>query len=397
MALSCNPTTLRALSKCFSCFTPNQLREILSYVRCQWALTKQVATFKIFSTGNILQNAGVVTMAHGLGQVPPIVIPVLVCVANDANTLYQVGDEIPFQASFAGNAAILGPSSIFVDGVNVYIHTGFLSLGNEANVVMYQRGGSATGIPVTNANFSLKVYCIVPTNGSSFTPADIANNTGAGSVAHGLGAVPNLVFPSYGAIANDAGLNTLIGMEQPIDLTAQNVGGLGGMSACRVSATQVLTNTAMFFAGNEANFDSWQRGAFNVVNPTSCNNFVLRARCFSVAPSLVKTFSTGSGAFTLAHGFSKTPQLIVPVIQCIANDAASGFSSGDEIPLGQVTNSGSAALVSNVAANSTNIIGNTALFQAGREGNTNIWQTKVSNVHPTSLNNFQLKIYAWAI
>jgi hypothetical protein len=397
VALQCKPGPLIASAKCLECFTPNQLREILSYLQCQWALTKQVATFNIFTTPQVLAN-GSLTVAHHLNQVPPIVIPVLVCISNDVATGYQVGDEIQIPSASSSNTGIVeGPCSVFWDATNIYLHSGFLSAGNQALVKMYRRGASGVnGISSVN-NFALKAYAIVPTNGQSFTAPDQSNNTGAGSFGHGMNGVPNLIFPAYHCTANDANTAATIGVEENVTSCFQNAGAKGVTSAVRANSSNLITDTAMFFAGNEANFDSWVVSAFNVTNPSSLNNFVLRPRCFLVAPSFTQTLAVGSGAFSFTHGFSKTPQLIYTSIACIANDAASGFTAGDEIPIWQVSTSAFLGIVSGISANSTNIIGNTANFAAGQEATTNIWQTKVSNIQPTSLNNFALKIYAWAI
>jgi hypothetical protein len=337
--------------------------------------------------------------------VPPIVLPVLVNLVADIG--YNPGDEVPIPCGSAGNnAATEQCLSVFVDGINLYVHTGFLSAGNEANVVMWSPtvANTMTNISVA-ARWALKVYLIQPTNGLAFTVGDIANNTGANSTAHGFTSTPNLVFPVYHYTANDANLATTAGMEQNIDCTAQNVGAKGCPSAVRVNATNVLSNTAQFVAGLEGNFVCWVVNQFNFRTPSSLNNCVLRTRVFSITPSFVQTVAVGFGQFSFAHGFTKTPQLVYPVISCIANDAASGYTAGDEIPLKQFTESkgafgyfrpGSACLV---AANATKIFGDTSALHTGGgiEGIINAWQTPASNLNPTFNGNFQLKIYAWAI
>jgi hypothetical protein len=323
---------------------------------------------------------------------------VLVNLVADANTGYVPGDEVPYGlGSSSLNAVIEPPCSVWVDATNVYLHSGFLSIGNEGHLFIFPKKNAPT-VNISSANnWALKCYCIVPTNGTSFTEPDQSNNTGASSFLHGLGGTANLIYPTLHCTNADANFASSSGQEVEYDALAQNAGAKGCPSACRSSTSSLISNTAMFFAGNEANFDGWVRAAFNYINPSSLNNFVMRNRAWLMPLSFQQTLSHNSGAFTFNHGFSKTPQLLYASIACIANDAASGFSAGDETPMTMVTNQTFASAVCNVACNATQIFGHTGLLSVGSEAVTNIWQTKASNINPTSFNNFALKIYAWAI
>lgn len=100
-------------------------------------------------------------------------------------------------------------------------------------------------------------------------------------------------------------------------------------------------------------------------------------------------------AYTIPHGLSSTPKLMRVVMYCNANDAATGYSTGDEVPLEAISDGAGLPCVT-YYADATNIYINvtTAVITSA-----SVYYTKKAGstqAHPTSYANFTPKIYAWA-
>jgi hypothetical protein len=404
MSLACNPTNLRNLSRCFSCFTPNQLREIQTYLDCQWFNNKTPTPpptpplFNIFTTPLVTIGTGMNTFNHPLGVTPQIVRPVLVCTANDAASGYSAGDEIDIGmltwSSFGGQSVI----GVYVNSATVSVQTN--EFRNGATWVVWNKGANNTASSVSSsANFAVKVYCLVGNTISPFTAGPITQNTGATNFNHGLGAVPNLVYSSVLVVGNDAQVNAPIGDEMPADFYFKQTPP-APISLCLQNSTQVTLVSDALRVGQEANNVAWN---FNVndsaINGVSMANFKTKAYAFSVPGMTTNTFSNAAGIQSFAHGFSKTPQLVIPVIRMTVNDANFDYSLNDEVPLkmwGCPTNRPQIAMV---GANASTIFLNTAQFFAGNEGQCHTWKkiTDFALQSPLNWGNWSLVVYALAI
>lgn len=121
---------------------------------------------KLFTTGLVDDNpVGQIVFAHGLGKVPEIVWPVVVCVGVDINVNFAVGDEIAWWNANqdGGNVA---PSSqaglaslVIADATNIYIvASGFFLADNW--FLWDKLNGVMQVIPADYNNFRLKAYAI---------------------------------------------------------------------------------------------------------------------------------------------------------------------------------------------------------------------------------------------
>lgn len=105
----------------------------------------------------------------------------------------------------------------------------------------------------------------------------------------------------------------------------------------------------------------------------------------------------GAGVQTWAHGFSRTPPIVLPVTACVADDAALEYKAGDEIPLYMWRTQEEITApwgISFVLANSTQLITQTCSFAVGNEGNLVCWKksTNKARGNPSSIDNWRLRV-----
>lgn len=112
-----------------------------------------------FASAQMTLNAATYSAAHGLGATPKIVRTVLVCVVNDANTGYSVGDEVDIFSLFDG--AQVNAFAVWATVTTIMAACpGDIPIGNEANYSIAPKNG---GVPATVSsfnNFRLKFYAI---------------------------------------------------------------------------------------------------------------------------------------------------------------------------------------------------------------------------------------------
>lgn len=108
------------------------------------------------STNITISAANVVTIGHSLGTTPRLVRGVLRCTANDGNTGLVIGDEIPLEVVQDLSAGSV--SSVYANSSNVVYVTRAITTGNEANVQIVKKDGSALAAPSSFGNFKVKIY-----------------------------------------------------------------------------------------------------------------------------------------------------------------------------------------------------------------------------------------------
>ncbi len=95
-----------------------------------------------------ITSAGALTLAHGLGVQPHVIMPWLHCVTSEQN--FSVGDELPIWA-MAENGATQG-AALVTDATNVNVHYG--SSPGVFTILNKTTGNSAS---ITNTNWKLLV------------------------------------------------------------------------------------------------------------------------------------------------------------------------------------------------------------------------------------------------
>ncbi len=112
-----------------------------------------------FASANLALNVPSWSFNHTLGVAPSKVRAVLVCTVNDANSGYQVGDEIDVFGVFNSNT--LAPAfTVNANTLQARVQSGEVPSGNEADYVMVHKSGIPTGLasPSAFGNFAMKIY-----------------------------------------------------------------------------------------------------------------------------------------------------------------------------------------------------------------------------------------------
>lgn len=101
------------------------------------------------SSAQTITSAGLVTLAHGLGVAPAIVMFRLKCTTTDGG--YSIGDEVIMPPTANSDANNNKANTVYVDGTNVYVR-----FSNQTNC--FTLGNKATGVAFGADNASWELY-----------------------------------------------------------------------------------------------------------------------------------------------------------------------------------------------------------------------------------------------
>lgn len=213
----CDATTVIAAARSMN--LPHQITQhIKTYLLCQWAnASGSSISCTLFDTGLIAAGAGYQTFNHGFSRTPPIVLPVTVCVANDAATGYLAGDEVPLymwrtQEEIGAPWAI---SLVLANSTIVAVSTNSFAIGNEGNLWVWNKTSATRAVsnPSSMANWRLKVRCFDCDGIVAAGPWDQTNaNT---TINHGLAGKPSVCLCVIRCKQADALNNFDVGDEVP--------------------------------------------------------------------------------------------------------------------------------------------------------------------------------------
>lgn len=111
----------------------------------------------LFTSALFTLNQGAWSAAHGLGTTPSWKTAVLVCVSNDAQSGFVVGQEVEFTDWFDGSASN-NAFGVWADATNVYVSCSKSPpLGNEIDIVVSLPAGGNDN-PTSFNNWRLKMY-----------------------------------------------------------------------------------------------------------------------------------------------------------------------------------------------------------------------------------------------
>lgn len=191
MATNCDPSVLVGQSACLSCIPEGMRLAVLNYLLCQIANTgvagttlpsgqifvgnaANVATAVAMSGEGAIDNTGAFTgtkfvsanlvlnvqswtLNHAFTIAPSKTRAVLVCTVNDANTGYQVDDEIDV-AGFFDSTAVAPSFSVFSRASQQRCQSGVIPIGNEARFLVVHKNGGSWVNPTSFNNFAMKIY-----------------------------------------------------------------------------------------------------------------------------------------------------------------------------------------------------------------------------------------------
>lgn len=150
-----DPQTLLAQANCYSCYgaTPGMM-QLLELALLDSIATSQAAAGTLFTSALFALTTNNWSAAHGLSAKPSQVRAVLVCVTNDANSGYKVGDEVDPPA--IGNAKQV--PQFGANATNVFASTTLTPVGSEGTYQVVQKDGGGPIAPSSYNNFRLKFY-----------------------------------------------------------------------------------------------------------------------------------------------------------------------------------------------------------------------------------------------
>lgn len=163
--------------------------------------------------------------------------------------------------------------------------------------------------------------------------------------------------------------------------TASNLGAGNGVFSSKVA--------------NDFQFKSLIAGANITITPTATDlTFAASfAGAFTENYTSPLQVITSGGPLTLAHGLSSDPTLLQVEVECVANDAATGFVTGDKcFYITQDANSGNPGYGMSVISDATNLY-----IQFGSAPSPISLLNKTTGVggSPTLNGNFQVRFRAW--
>lgn len=108
-------------------------------------------TKEFISAQQTITTAGLLTLAHGLGVAPKVIMPVLVCTTAESG--YSVGNTIPCPYTAVSTSANdnFGASIDFSDPTNILVRYGSAGAG----VFLYTHKTTGALVGLTNANWRL--------------------------------------------------------------------------------------------------------------------------------------------------------------------------------------------------------------------------------------------------
>jgi hypothetical protein len=108
-----------------------------------------VFTAQYLSSNQTITSAGLLTLAHSLGQLPKAVLLELECAAIEGG--FSVGDDIIIgvNSSTAGDNRF---TAVYIDATNVYVR-----YSNAAQVFTYANKATGAALQLTNGSWRLKV------------------------------------------------------------------------------------------------------------------------------------------------------------------------------------------------------------------------------------------------
>lgn len=104
-----------------------------------------------------------------------------------------------------------------------------------------------------------------------------------------------------------------------------------------------------------------------------------------------------AATMTVNHGLGKKPEIVQVRIRCIANDAGSGYSAGDEVCVESTFDNVLTIPLFGWFPTTTQILVSNVNFIPGGEAQCMLpLKGGAGSASPTSVNNFQIIIYAVA-
>jgi hypothetical protein len=115
-----------------------------------------VFTKSFTSTGNTISSAGSLTLAHGLGVKPALIMTTIVCTGAEAG--YSVGDElhVSLGGPYTGTSVTASGGAVTIDATNINIKWASSSSVFSA-MIRKDTGGTAN---LTNSNWTLSVRAV---------------------------------------------------------------------------------------------------------------------------------------------------------------------------------------------------------------------------------------------
>ena len=107
-------------------------------------------TAEYASTGQTISNAGLLTLAHGLGAEPKLVTAYIQCTSADNG--YSIGDKVFVDLGNQSTAANTRGAAFYFDSTNVYVR-----FPNDTVSFLIANKSSGAGVAITNSNWQLYV------------------------------------------------------------------------------------------------------------------------------------------------------------------------------------------------------------------------------------------------
>lgn len=155
----CNVQSLLSNSQCFGCLSPGEWDIIELQLLCEILNAGGGSGLSLKTATMPLDNSTLVySFRHGLPNVPVIVRAVFLCVSNDLNLHYSVGDEATCTDTLTFTVSTFPGCQIWSNITFINVSFPIALVGHENNYNIMGANGNNITSPVSFNNFSLKIY-----------------------------------------------------------------------------------------------------------------------------------------------------------------------------------------------------------------------------------------------